>query len=473
MKKQRLSGDRIRRAITIFIGIGLVVLLVSFLIYYLLFDPIIKTAPPPPMDGQFVDELIAKGFTSPTDVAIAQDGTMFVAERHGAVWIVRNGIRLSNPFVTLDAVDVSGERGLLGLAVHPAFPATPYVYLFYTLDRGSGKHDETAPVPTFGRLIRYTADGDVAAKHSDTILLGVGSEDGIPNCSSFHNGGALKMASDDSLYLSTGDGSSWEGVDIGDREDACGLLFGSDQDIGARRAQQLNSLAGKLLRIDPETGLGLPDNPFYDGDPHSLRSRIVGIGLRNPFRFTLRETASGHPLPYVSDVGWTDWEEITVLRTGANAGWPCFEGPVKLKAYVKHPAVSPLCEHVRHNEHVTFPLLTWHQKNPREGWLSGHPIASFTGYAVTGLEFYTGTQFPQRYWGALFFADYGEEWIKVLWVDNQHHLVRVEDFAGADSPFDLARIDTPVDIEIDPTNGDLVYVSISSGEVHRIRFLSH
>jgi glucose/arabinose dehydrogenase len=171
------------------------------------------------------------------------------------------------------------------------------------------------------------------------------------------------------------------------------------------------------------------------------------------------------------DVGWTNWEEITIVRAGTNAGWPCFEGPVKVKAYNKHSVVRQLCQYVRQDENLVFPLLSWNRSKPRKGWFSGHSRGSFTGHTVTGVEIYTGVQFPPRYQGALFFADYGEEWIKVLWMDDQHRLVRVEDFAGVDSPLGLDRVEMPVDLEMDPINGDLLYVSISAGQVRRIRFV--
>ena len=439
---------------------------------FILFDPVVTTESPPPLKGKFVDELVADGFMGPTDLAITEDGTIFVAERHGVVRIIKNGGILSQPFVTLTDVNASGESGLLGLDVHPKYPEVPYVYLLYSVHDKSHKPPQPSLVSTFGRLVRYTAEGNVAVKHSEKILIGNGPEDGIQNCSSFHSVGAVKVASDGSVYVSAGEGASWKGVDIGDRGDGCDLLFGADQATGARRAQQLNSLAGKVLRVDSELGLGLPDNPFYNGDPHSPTSRIFGIGLRNPFRFALWETMGATPLLYVGDVGWTNWEEITTVRAGTNAGWPCFEGPVNVKAYNKHSVVNQLCQPVRHDENLAFPLLSWNRSKPRKHWFSGHPRGNFTGHTVSCLEFYTGDQFPQRYRGALFFADYGEEWIKVLWVDDQHHLDRVEDFAGVDSPLGLVGVDTPVDLEMNPTNGELLYVSISAGQVRRIHFVS-
>ena len=89
------------------------------------------------------------------------------------------------------------------------------------------------------------------------------------------------------------------------------------------RVQDIDNLSGKILRIDPITGAGLPDNPFYNGDPGANRSKVYQLGLRNPFRIAVDEN-SGQL--YIGDVGWTRWEEINAGDPGANFGWPYYEG---------------------------------------------------------------------------------------------------------------------------------------------------
>jgi hypothetical protein len=99
----------------------------------------------------------------------------------------------------------------------------------------------------------------------------------------------VKFMSDGSLVLSHGDGAHSNFVDAGGN-DPLGFgpgKFGPEQDLGAFRALEVTSMAGKVLRIDPETGLGLPDNPFFTGNPADAASRVWALGLRNPFRFTL------------------------------------------------------------------------------------------------------------------------------------------------------------------------------------------
>ena len=114
-------------------------------------------------------------------------------------------------------------------------------------------------------------------------------------------------------------------------------IIGADQNIGALRSQYLGSLSGKLVRLDPETGDGLPSNPFWDpANPRSVRSRTWALGLRNPYRFSLKPGSGSHNPDdanpgsfFVGDVGWSSSEDFHVIdRPGLNLGWPIFEGMV-------------------------------------------------------------------------------------------------------------------------------------------------
>ena len=107
------------------------------------------------------------------------------------------------------------------------------------------------------------------------------------------------------------------------------------EDVGAFRAQLVDSLNGKVLRIDPATGDGLPSNPYYDtANPRSARSRVWAMGLRNPFRMGLQPNTGSHFPPdgnpgvlNIGHVGWSTWEALDVV-TGPrqNFGWPRYEG---------------------------------------------------------------------------------------------------------------------------------------------------
>jgi glucose/arabinose dehydrogenase len=153
--------------------------------------------------------------------------------------------------------------------------------------------------------------------------------------------GSLVFGEDGTLLVSCGDGASYSVVDKG------GTISGSSntgladgiikpkEDVGAYRAQLVDSHSGKVLRVDPATGDGVPSNPFYVANaPRSPRSRVWAMGLRNPFRMTmLPESGSHNPADakpgtlYVGDVGWNDREELNVCDgRGQDFGWPVFEG---------------------------------------------------------------------------------------------------------------------------------------------------
>src|ERR1051325_2325070 len=110
----------------------------------------------------FSDSLVAAGLTNPTAMALAPDGRIFVCEQGGKLRVIKNGVLLSTPFLTV-TVDSAGERGLLGVAFDPNFVSNQLVYVYYT-----------APNPAHNRVSRFTANGDVALAGSETILMEIG-----------------------------------------------------------------------------------------------------------------------------------------------------------------------------------------------------------------------------------------------------------------------------------------------------------
>src|SRR5262245_43587514 len=134
----------------------------------------------------FTEFTFATGLSRPTALVTAPDGRMFVCEQSGRVRVIKNGALLSAPFVTVPATSNS-EHGLLGIAFHPQFPATPWVYLYYTAtQRKDGVMD------IHHRVSRVTASGDVAVSGSEVILLEILDDD--PG--EWHNGGAMRFAKD-------------------------------------------------------------------------------------------------------------------------------------------------------------------------------------------------------------------------------------------------------------------------------------
>jgi hypothetical protein len=243
--------------------------------------------------------------------------------------------------------------------------------------------------------------------------------------------------------------------------------------MGAFRARSLASLCGTILRLDRNTGLGLPSNPFWDGDPASSASRIWAYGLRNPYRFSIRPgTGSDDPddgdpgVLYIADVGWITWEELDVAGSGGlNFGWPCREGPLAQPQYDAVDSVATgdpnvLCSaqpSPENPEPPEPPALWWHHWDAD---LSSPP--GLTGRAIIAGPFYAGASYPSEYRGRLFLTDWVDGWIVTATVDSSDAVVDV-------TLFDDDVLGT-VDITAHPVTGDLHLANIFQGRIDRLRW---
>jgi len=233
---------------------------------------------------------VASGLSQPLLVTHAPGDTdrIFIVEQRGTVRVVKNGTMLGTYFLDVQALNSSGgERGLLGMAFHPDYDNNGWVFVNYTNNGGSTV------------VARYTvsANPDVVNSNSAQIIMTISQP------YSNHNGGDIRFGPDGYLYIGTGDG-------------------GSAGDPG-NRAQNGNSLLGKMLRIDVDNGLPytIPaSNPFV-GNP-SVRDEIWALGLRNPWRFNF-DSETGDM--YIADVGQNQLEYIHVEDAGSpgglNYGW--------------------------------------------------------------------------------------------------------------------------------------------------------
>jgi glucose/arabinose dehydrogenase len=370
----------------------------------------------------FDEEEIVAPLDFPTAFAYAPDGRLFVAEKEGRVRVVSaSGALLPTPFATVD-VNTDNDRGLIGLALDPDFPTTPYVYLAYTTD--IVPPNPINRLSRIHRITRMTANGDVAIPGSEVVLI-----DGIPSDTDSHAGGALRFGPDGKLYVSTGDGSTYHGA--------------TSQ---ALRALDIDQLVGKILRVNPD-GSAPPDNPFYSG-PEAVRSKVWQSGLRNPFKANFRP---GTGKLYINDVGWDSWEEVNLGSPGASFGWPCFEGDAPQAEYTS--LFDSVCASV-----LPVPPLYSYEHPPN------------LGGAITGGAFYEGSNYPLLYRDTYFVADYVLSRIQVLTLTPDDSLVSSADFATGDTTF------TPVDLTMGP-DGNLVYLNLASnftvpsGSVHRIVYV--
>lgn len=303
----------------------------------------------------FVDEPFVLNWNLATGLTFGPDGRLYVWEKAGRVWTVVNGVKSAQPLIDIsEEVGNWRDHGLLGFAVDPNFAANGYIYLMYVVDYyhlinfGQPGYDPALSTnlhDTIGRITRYTATAasgfDAVDPLSRFVLLGESITTGIPICHQSHGVGTLMFAPDGTLLASVGDGAAYNVTDAGGPVPGSSNTALADgiikpkEDVGAFRAQLVDSLSGKILRIDPASGDGVPSNPFFDAlAPRAPRSRVWALGLRNPFRFTLRpgtgsaNAADGNPgAIYIGDVGWNLREDLNVCTAaGQNFGWPLYEG---------------------------------------------------------------------------------------------------------------------------------------------------
>ena len=444
----------------------------------------------------FSERTAFSGLTNPAAVRFASDGRVFVAEKSGLIKVF-DSLSDSQPDVFADLrtqVHNFWDRGMLGLALDPDFPDAPNVYVLYTHDAAiggaaprwgtPGATSDGCPTPpgatgdgcvVSGRLSRLTASGN-SMVGTEQVLI----EDWCQQYPS-HSTGSLDFGPDGELYVSGGDGASFNFVDYGQDGsplNPCGdppggvgaLMTPPSAEGGALRSQDLRtpadptSLDGALLRVDPATGAGLPDNPNAASTDPDLR-RIVAYGMRNPFRFGVRP---GSGEVWIGDVGWGTWEEIERLQapTAAvtNFGWPCYEGSGRQSGY--DSANLSICENLyaAGTGAVQAPHFAWNhgsQVVPGEGCPTGSSSAA--GIAFEPANGSYPSSYPSEYRGALFFADYSRDCIWAM-------------LPGSNGVPDPARIRTfaagaanPVHLQIGP-GGDLFYADFDGGTIRRVSF---
>lgn len=423
--------------------------------------------------GFVVDNAVpGAGFDVVVGIKFLPDGRMLVLEKRGRLWVVKNGVKHPVPMWSREAeVLNNNDRGALGLEVDPGFASNRLLYLLYTVDPDSNGVDTDDD--GFGRLVRYqvsASDSNAVDPATRTVLIGTDWRHGILAASPTHTVGSLQFARDGSLLVSAGEGAQFNTADAGGLDAAAFGPGRTDpaEDIGAFRAQYLGSLCGKILRVNPANGHGYPSNPFWDGDPLSVRSRVWAYGLRNPYRLTIRPgTGSTDPAAgdvgslYIGDVGWADTEELNIARTpGLNFGWPCWEGVDPRNDYQSATPAHSGCGSIGTPANPSlpaWPTATWSHTDSAESVPPGA-----IGRTSIGGAFYTGTQYPAAYRGRYFHGEFTFGWIKVATMDAADQLVQLQDFAEFAAG--------PVDLESDPVSGDIFYVSIYASEVRRIRW---
>jgi len=273
-------------------------------------------------------ERVADGLADPTDLAVAPDGRVFVAERFaGRIRVIRDGVLLQTPLATFADTATTGEQGLLGLALDPGFPQAPWLYAYQTYVAASGG--------VSNRIVRVRATDEVGGAPEPVL-------DRIP-ASTVHNGGVIGFGPDGKLYA----------------------LVGDAQDANA--AQDLRRLNGKVIRLNAD-GSVPSDNPFFgqgNANPY-----VYTYGHRNMFGLAFHP-ATG--TAYITENGPQDSDEVNLLVPGGNYGWPVVRGTANRPPYID-------------------PIATWTPTiaPTNAAFPTGSRFASFEGDLVLG-DWNTGT----------------------------------------------------------------------------------
>ncbi len=325
----------------------------------------------------FTDALVVGGLRRPIGMAMLPDARLLFLEQFTARirLIVDGALAVVDPVCTVPDVqnNTGSEQGLLGIAVDPAWPSRPYVYVHY----------DDAATPTI-HIARFTVSGDLDFVGDGSLTIDPATRHdiltAIPDNASNHNGGTLRFGPDRMLYVSLG------------------------EDAQPCAAQDTTLLQGKILRLDvaglpagpggppPPSAITPANNPFVaHANPNA---RLVwALGLRNPFRFSIDATGE----VFVADVGQDSWEEIDRVPSGGlDLGWPFFEGP---DAYQTCPGASGLG--------MTAPIHFYAHTAGSDAVIGG-PV-----YRAPACPL-GSPGFPPEYDGDYFFTDYYKGFLRRL-----------------------------------------------------------
>lgn len=450
-------------------------------------------AEPPPLSNYVVSmEPVVSGLDQPIKFLFSplNPSTAYIAEKRGVIVVA--DIKTGTTKVMLDIqdqVNTAGDRGLMGIALHPDFVNNPYIYAFYVADPSDtkGKYGNAGPDGggnRYAEVVRYTADAatgfTTVVPGSKVVLVGAGGkslkdinlggtkdftdpafkdeiasdqyinpaqpaptvingfkQDYLKDDSVSHIGGALAFGPDGALYVSVGDGTSFNFTDP-----------------RAPNVQSLDSLSGKILRIDPMTGLGLADNPFVSPGVALTdnRAKVYQLGLRNPFSISFDTEGR----LFIANTGWDSWEAINMGGPGANFGWPYYEGgdngvALQTPNFRDFPSAKAFYAGVANGtSHVTpaFRAFSHNSGDP------GYQVQAITGGAVA----YTGSVYPAEFLNDYFFSDFS---------GGEIYTVDVNDRSALKFLLQRGPSDVPIDY-IQGADGYVYYSNIVSGEIGRM-----
>ncbi len=424
-----------------------------------------------------------QGLVNPSSMAFAPNGEVFVGEQDGRIWSFTSTAD-ATPTLAADlrpVVYTPGDHAIEDIVVDPEYPATPYLYVHYSLDAAPGTtppyYNDTCPnldepgCPVQGRVSRLRiVDGVMSG--AEQVLLQAGCYHGP-----YHGPASLAFGTDGYLYASSGEGAR-NGLDYGaggNPANPCGdppgglgqALTLPHAEGGSLRSQDLRTpgdplgFNGSIVRIDKATGAPAPGNPMA-GAADEMAQRMIAHGFRNPWRMAFRP---GTDELWIGDVGALQREELNRIAdvndaTVENFGWPCYEGTPRHAAWDN--ADATMCENLyaAGPSAVTSPHFEWRHDSatvPGDGCPTG-------AGAITGLAFYESGPYPDLYDGSLFFIDL-----------TRNCLYRMAPGAGgvpdpATTELFASNLVNMADLEVSPA-GELYYLSLFGCNcIRRLRY---
>lgn len=437
----------------------------------------------PPDENRFSKVILARALDEPTEIAILPNENILISERKGGIQYYDQSLKTLTKLVDIpvysktDTPNVNVETGLMGIQVDPNYASNHWIYIFYS------------PVgPSVDRLSRFQFKDGQWDMGSEQIILDVPTDRDI--CC--HTGGSIAFDKDGNLYVSTGDNTT----PFNQKDKVTGERYainlhgfaplddrpGKEQWDGRRGPGNTNDLRGKILRIKVEEdgSYSIPNGNLFKPGQEKTKPEIYVMGNRNPYRISVDqkngflywgEVGPDARADSLETRGPRGHDEINQARKAGNFGWPYFVGnnkpywqydyntgtseikfdptqPVNNSrnntGLVELPPAQPAFIYYPYNQSKTFPML-----------------GSGGRTAMAGPVYYTDfypkeTRLPDYYHGKLFIYEWIRNWIKVVTMDDEGDILRIEPF------MDDTEFTSISDMEIGPS-GKIYIIEYGSG----------
>ncbi len=414
------------------------------------------------IESNFDITILDDNNTDPIAIDIAPDGRVFYIQKNGVVniWKPTTNTTVQAAWV---AVFPGGENGMIGMALDPNFPTSPYIYLHYT--HQDGNWGNTGPGTQ--RISRFSVSGDAINMASEEILLTYV----VDRAAEIHSAGCMDFDGDGNLLISTGDNTSY-GAGLANPYTPIDERSGQEIYDAQRTSGNTDDFRGKILRIKPSATIGggytIPTGNLFPATDSTL-AEIYLMGLRNPFKFTvdtLRNWVSwGDVGPDAVTASATRGpigkDEFNLAKSAGNYGWPYFTGDNS--AYIDYnfatstsgAAFDPLAPYNdspnstgKKNLPPAQPALIWEDKNtttPEFPMLGGGNATAIGGaFYHYNPALASTNKLPEYFDKTLFIVEWNRNWIKEVKLDANGNLLKINPFLPSRA---MLR---PMDLKVGP-----------------------